>query len=32
LGFNEIVFHRAATLLPNIDYFATQAPASRVSP
>lgn len=23
LGFNEIVFHRAAELLPNVDYFAS---------
>jgi hypothetical protein len=25
LGFNEIVFHRAAMLLPNLDYFTRQA-------
>jgi hypothetical protein len=25
LGFNEIVFHRAAELLPNVDYFARRA-------
>ncbi|MBK9126605.1 MAG: amidohydrolase family protein [Phycisphaerales bacterium] len=26
LGFNEIVFHRAAELLPNVDFFAGAAP------
>lgn len=25
MGFNEIVFHRAAGLLPNVDYFARRA-------
>ena len=29
LGFNEIVFHRAATLLPHVDYF---APAPQATP
>jgi hypothetical protein len=27
LGFNEIVFQRAAELLPNVDYFARRAGA-----
>jgi hypothetical protein len=25
MGFNEIVFHRAAELLPNVDFFRTHA-------
>jgi len=29
VGFNEIVFHRAAELLPHVDYFARQTAATR---
>ena len=29
VGFNEIVLHRAAELLPHVDYFARQAAATR---
>lgn len=28
LGLNEIVFHRAAELLPNVDFFARRAPSA----
>jgi predicted TIM-barrel fold metal-dependent hydrolase len=32
LGFNEIVFHRAATLLPNVDYFARRVAVAGSAP
>lgn len=32
LGFDEIVFQRAAELLPNVDYFASRAPRTLPQP
>ena len=32
LGFNEIVFHRAAELLPNLDFFASERSRDETSP